>query len=82
MSEGEDKDEGFIDAERRGKIRDSEAMEIIKRIAAAKDCPDLIEAAKEKRDRIITLLKAEGLTIRQISRLTGINRGIIQRASD
>ena len=34
----------------------------------------------ENRDAALRLLKDKGLTIRQIERLTGINRGVIQRA--
>jgi lambda repressor-like predicted transcriptional regulator len=35
---------------------------------------------KDRRDEVLALLKKEGLSIRQISRLTEINRGIIQKA--
>ncbi len=35
---------------------------------------------KTERDDILRKLKAEGLSIRQLERLTGINRGTIQRA--
>ena len=40
----------------------------------------LKEYSKEKRDDALRTLKTEGLTIRQIERLTGIGRSIIQRA--
>jgi hypothetical protein len=71
---------GFSGITERRKIRDSEAAELMKRIANVKNCLDIIEIEREERNRIIAFLKAENLTIRQISRLTGINRGIIQRA--
>ena len=35
---------------------------------------------RESRDEVLRLLKQKGLTIRQIERLTGISRGVIQRA--
>jgi hypothetical protein len=75
----ESRDEGFSGVTERRKIRDSEAAELIKRIANVKNCLDIVEIEREERKRIIAFLKAENLTIRQISRLTGINRGIIQR---
>ena len=34
----------------------------------------------EKRDEILRMLKAKGLSIRQIARLTGISKSVIQRA--
>ena len=34
----------------------------------------------EKRDKILRILKAKGLSIRQIARLTGISKSMIQRA--
>ncbi|MDR0356810.1 MAG: transposase [Clostridiales Family XIII bacterium] len=75
----ESKNKGIGDNKERRKIRDLEAAEIIKRIANVKNCLDLIGIEREKRNQIIASLKEEELTIRQISRLTGINRGIIQR---
>ena len=35
---------------------------------------------RKERDRILHELKVAGLSIRQLERLTGINRGVIQRA--
>ena len=35
---------------------------------------------KEQRDNALALLKEKGLTVRQLERLTGINRGVIQKA--
>ena len=35
---------------------------------------------KKQRDEMLVLLKKKGLSVRQIERLTGINRGIIQKA--
>ena len=61
-------------------ISDAKAIEVIKQIGAVGSCPELAELHKADRDQILVRLKAEGLTIRQLSRLTGINRGIIQKA--
>jgi transposase-like protein len=37
---------------------------------------------RAKRDECLILLKQNGLSCRQIERLTGINRGVIQRVSE
>jgi uncharacterized protein (UPF0128 family) len=59
-------------------IDDKEATEIIKNKANILNLIDLQNFQKEKRNEIIKQLKAEGLSIRQISRLTGISFGIIR----
>jgi len=61
-------------------VTDEVAIEMIKRRGSIKSCNMLAQTNREERDRVIGLLKKEGLTIRQISRLTEINRGIVQRA--
>jgi len=33
-----------------------------------------------KRNKLLAILKNEGISIRQISRITGLNRSIIQKA--
>jgi len=59
---------------------DTLAIEAIKQIGAVGSCTELAQLQKADRDPILACLKAKGLTIRQLSRLTGINRGIIQKA--
>ena len=39
-----------------------------------------LQDARKKRDDILKALKTKGLSIRQIERLTGINRGVIHNA--
>ena len=41
---------------------------------------ELMQYDKMKRDEALKMLKDEGMTIRQISRLTGIGRNIVQKA--
>jgi hypothetical protein len=69
-----------LDLKRQRGIKDSQAIETIKRIAHVSACSDFANDDRDERDRVLALLKKEGLSIRQISRLTEINRGIIQRA--
>lgn len=61
-------------------LSDAQAIEILRSLIGVNDFIRLAEYERVERDRILARLKSEGLTIRQISRLTGINRGIVQRA--
>jgi len=61
-------------------INDVKAMEKIRQVGAVDSSSALAELDRADRDQILARLKAEGLTIRQLSRLTGINRGIVQKA--
>ena len=76
---GDEDDKAFLDEPGR-KTRDDEATEIIKRVAGVRRCTDLADMSKDQRDCALLSLKREGLTVRQLARLTGINRGIIQKA--
>ena len=40
----------------------------------------LVKLGREERDAALRQLKGRGLTVRQIERLTGINRGVVQKA--
>jgi hypothetical protein len=61
----------------RKRIRDQDAIEIIKQHAHVKSCTDLADRDKDERNQVFARLKSEGLSIRQLARLTGINRGIV-----
>ena len=75
-----DEDEALSLIDRPKPPADSEAIWIIKGIAQLSNCTDLASKEREEQDRIIPLLRKEGLSIRQISRLTGINRGLVYQA--
>lgn len=61
------------------KLKDKQAQEIIKNLLN-NDSGTIIQSFDaQKRNEIIKLLRTNGLSIRQIERLTGISRGIIQR---
>jgi len=62
------------------RLTDEQAIKIIKEVANIGTCGKLTEFDKESRERVLFQLKAKDLSIRQISRLTGISRGIVQRA--
>jgi hypothetical protein len=64
-----------------GGSKDADAVELIKEVANIPSCQDLLDAEKDERDRVLTLLKKKGLSVRQIARLTGINRSVGLKAS-
>ena len=59
---------------------DDEAIERAKLVTGCFELTDIAAADKRTRDSMLFTLKSDGFTIRQISRLTGIGRSIIQRA--
>lgn len=69
-----------LEMEERHRISDREAMVIIKKESSLSNPSQIQKLDIQKRDAVLKRLKNSGLSIRQIGRLTGINRGIIQRA--
>ena len=61
-------------------IGDLVAKEIIRKELGKESGTWLQQSSKQERDQYLHRLKAHGLSIRQLERLTGINRGVIQRA--
>ncbi len=59
---------------------DEEALKMILKITGEENPQLLQEYERKRRDGVLCQLKETGLRIRQISRLTGINRNIVQRA--
>ena len=66
-------------AERKNILNDTDAKEIIKQISKCTSSAEFREIGKEQRDRYIKKFKELGLSIRQISRLTGVSKGIVER---
>ncbi len=62
------------------RLNDQSAQEIIRNKLQLTSGTRLQEMDRESRDAALRMLKKEGLSVRQIERLTGINRGIITRA--
>ena len=62
------------------KLTDDEARKLIIDIGNVSKCIELSNIEKINRDRALKRLKEEGISVRQLERLTGINRGIILRA--
>lgn len=73
-------DDQCLDIEEGKRVTDDEAGKIIRKHCGLGNAADLQKIDKVKRDSFLKELKDEyGLSIRQIERLTGINRGVIQR---
>ena len=64
----------------RGKITDSMALEIIREVTGFASPLSLAMLDKKERDEFLITMKQKRLSIRQISRLAGISRGIVQNA--
>jgi len=62
------------------RMTDEEAKELITKIGNVQYCQEIQLLEKTGRNQVLKKLKDEGLSIRRLERLTGINRGIIQKA--
>ncbi len=62
------------------RVGDSKAEAIIKAISQCSNVAKCQALPREKRDSCLVQLKEKGLTVRQIKRLPGINRGVVQKA--
>jgi putative transposase len=75
------KDDYCLEIEKNSRMTDREAGEIIKQLCNISSIPELQKMNKQQRDAYLRQLKWEhGISIRQLARLTGINRGVIHRA--
>ena len=58
---------------------DAEAAEIIRQLTGTSDGQNIQKLPREQRNAILKALKELKISVRQIERLTGISRGVIQR---
>jgi REP element-mobilizing transposase RayT len=72
--------EKCLDIEESRKLTDDEAVEIIKKICNVRHCTDVQLLEHYERNRCLRAFKEEGISTRQIARLTGISRVIILKA--
>jgi len=73
-------DNQCLEIEDKKRLNDQKALKIIKQVCQTTDRSEIQSFDKNSRDYYLGKLKQEGLSIRQIERLTGINRGIILKA--
>ena len=65
----------------RKRLSDEKVREIAKEVLGIERLTELSEMAQDDRNAALATLRSEGATVRQLERLTGISRGIVQRAS-
>lgn len=74
-------DDKCLEIDDRIPITDEEAKAIVKKVCQLKSPSDLQMLEKKQRNKYLKMLKEEhNLSIRQIERITGINRGVIAKA--
>jgi putative transposase len=73
-------DEHCLDVEDKKRFTDQEALDMITNLYKTSDFSELQKLDKMTRDRYLGELKQQGLSVRQIARLTGINRGVVLKA--
>jgi putative transposase len=73
-------DDSCLDVSEKKRITDQEAMVIVKRVYNISMVSDIHKVDRITLAKILATLKQEGLSVRQIERLTGINRGIVLKA--
>ena len=73
-------DTEYLDVTETRRLPDKAAREIIQEKLGMKSGTEVQRLARANRDAALRKLKEEGLSVRQIERLTGINRGVIQKA--
>jgi len=69
----------FLDYEEKRHVNDADALKIIENVSGCKNISEFQSLDKGQRDRCIAELKTNGLSIRQISRLTGVSFGIVRK---
>lgn len=77
MSQPDDGEYMEADARKRD---DAWALEVLQKELHITSGTQLQQFERDKRDAALALLKKKGLSIRQLERLTGINRGVVQKA--
>ena len=60
-------------------MTDEEAKEIIRKISKCKTVTDFQSLPNDKRDKYLKLLRQKGISIRQLSRLTGVSFNVVRK---
>lgn len=61
------------------RMTDDEAMEIIRKVSHCKTVSDFQSLSIDKRNKYLKILREKGISIRQLSRLTGISYNIVRK---
>ncbi len=75
----EESKEKCLDVDNRDfRINDADAKKIIEKVSKCRSVAEFQMLNKEQRNKNIIKLRQKGLSIRQISRLTGVSKGIVE----
>ena len=77
----QDEEDGvkFID-EQKFRLSDADAKEIIRKISKCESAIEVQHLEQKQRDKYLKKMREKGLSIRQISRLTGVSFNIVRKA--
>ena len=78
----EDNNDACLEISDTFRLNDEEAKEIIKKYSQCKTVAEFQKLDSKSRDKYIAIFKQKGLSIRQISRLTGISFAIVRKKFD
>ena len=73
-------DGSMMDISEKHRLNDKVAKGIILELSGCSNPSEFQAMGPEKRNKVLFALKSKGLTVRQIERLTGINRGVVLKA--
>ena len=72
----------FLDIpEKSASLSDHKAISLIVKIAHIQEASEMHQLEPEQMDRAIAQLHSKGVSVRQLSRLTGIPRGYVESVS-
>ena len=75
----ENNDDKCLDAEEKRRLTDKDGMELLQQMLKGKPVEVIVEFEEKDKAALISRMKSEGLSIRQISRLTGVSIGIVRK---
>lgn len=72
-------DDKCLDAEEKRRLTDKDGMELLQQMLKGKPIELIVDFEEKDKAALISRMKSEGLSIRQISRLTGVSIGIVRK---
>ena len=75
----ENNDDKCLDAEEKRRLTDKDGMELLQQMLKGKPVEVIVDFEEKDKAALISRMKTEGLSIRQISRLTGVSIGIVRK---
>jgi hypothetical protein len=71
--------ESCLDLEENRRPTDNEAQDIIRKLCGTNSAAEFQILSREKKEKNIAVFRESGLSIRQISRLTGVSFGMVRK---